>query len=157
MKEHDAIRELLPLAAAEALEEKEQRRIEEHLPACAACTAELERWRALGRGLKRLPTPPAPALLVERTRQQMQVQLAAAAERATKPWVLGFLVALSWTLVAATWPLLRLLAAVVAGWLDPGFRSLWMGVASYTLAGWAAGGLAAIALGWRRAAARRTA
>jgi anti-sigma factor RsiW len=81
MNEHDAMRELLPLAAAEGLDGKEQRLLEEHLHGCAACSAELDRWRTLGHGLRRLPTPQAPAQLVERTRQQIQLQLAAAEER----------------------------------------------------------------------------
>src|SRR5262249_24476685 len=92
MSEHDAIRELLPLAAAAALEERERRQIDAHLRTCADCSAELDRYRALGFGLRRLPTPQAPPLLVERTRQQIQLQLAAAAERAMNPWLLGFLV-----------------------------------------------------------------
>jgi anti-sigma factor RsiW len=155
MNEHDAIRELLPLAASDALDEKEQRRLEEHLRACEACAAELDHWRTLGRGLRRLPTPQVSSVLFERTRQQIQVQLAAEKEHAANPWLMGFLVLLSWTLVVATWPILRLMTQGIASWLDFGFRSMWIGMVSYTLVGWAAGGLAAVALGVRRASARR--
>ena len=157
MNEHDAMRELLPLAAAEGLDGKEQRLLEEHLHGCAACSAELDRWRALGHGLRRLPTPQAPAQLVERTRQQIQLQLAAAKERTTNPWLLGFLVLLSWTLGVATWPVLRLLTQGVTSWLELGFRSAWVSLLGYTLAGWAIGGLAAVAVALRRASARRAA
>jgi anti-sigma factor RsiW len=157
MNEHDAIRELLPLAAADALEEKERRLVEAHLPACADCSAELDRWRALGHGLRRLPTPQAPAALVERTRQQIQLQLAAATGQAANPWLLGFLVLLSWTLTVATWPIVRLLTQGITSWLDLGFRATWISLLGYTLAGWAIGGFAAIAVALRRASTRRTA
>lgn len=157
MNEHDAIRELLPLAAADALDEKERRLVEAHLPACAECSAEFDRWRALGHGLRRLPTPQAPAVLVERTRQQIQLQLAAATGQAANPWLFGFLVLLSWTLAVATWPVVRLLTQGAASWLEWGFRSAWMSLLTYTFAGWAIGGLAAVAVALRRASARRTA
>jgi len=157
MSEHDAIRELLALAAADALEEKERRRVEAHLPGCAECSAKLDRFRVLGHGLRRLPTPQAPAMLVERTRQQIQLQLAAAAEHATNPWLLGFLVLLSWTLTIASWPIVRLLTQGMTSWLDLGFRGAWMNLVIYTLVGWAVGGAVALALALRRASARRTA
>lgn len=157
MTEHDAIRELLALAAADALEEKERRRVEAHLPGCAECSAELDRFRALSHGLRRLPTPQAPAMLVERTRQQIQLQLAAADERATNPWMLGFLVLLSWTLTIASWPIVRLVTQGMTSWLDLGFRSAWVNLVIYTLAGWAMGGAVALAVAVRRASARRTA
>ncbi len=130
MSEHDAIRELLALAAAD---------------------------RVLGHGLRRLPTPQAPAMLVERTRQQIQLQLAAAAEHATNPWLLGFLVLLSWTLTIASWPIVRLVTQGMTSWLDLGFRGAWMNLVIYTLVGWAVGGAVALALALRRASARRTA
>src|SRR5713101_6323667 len=140
MSEHDAIRELLALAAADALEEKERRRVEAHLPGCAECSAKLDRFRVLGRGLRRLPTPQAPAMLVERTRQQIQLQLTAATEQATNPWLLGFLVLLSWTLTIASWPIVRLVTQGMTSWLDLGFRGAWMNLVIYTLVGWAVGG-----------------
>ena len=57
MSEHEAIRKLLALAAAEALEEGELRRVEEHLRECSSCAAEWDAWRALARGMRGLPTP----------------------------------------------------------------------------------------------------
>jgi anti-sigma factor RsiW len=155
MNEHDAMRELLPLAAAEGLDGKEQRLLEEHLHLCAACSAELDRWRALGHGLRRLPTPQAPAQLVERTRQQIQLQLAAAKEHATNPWLLGFLVLLSWTMVIATWPIVRLLTQGVASWLDVRFTATWMDLAWYTVLTWLTAGVAAAVLGWQKRRERR--
>lgn len=156
MNEHDAIRELLPLAAAETLDEKEQRRLEQHLLSCPDCSAELDQWRALGHGLRRLPTPQATAVLLERTRQQMRAQLADAAERSANPWVMGFLVLLSWTFALATWPIVRFLTAGALGWLDMSFRSAWLGLVGYTMLGWIVAAVAAIFLD-RRPAGRRTA
>ena len=157
MSEHDAIRELLPLAAADALDEKELRRVEDHLRTCAACAAELDVWQRLERGLRRLPTPQAPTLLVERTRMQLRAQLAARQEHKSNAWVLGFLVLFSWTLVLATWPVFRLLSSGTASWLDLSFQSAWIAVAGYTLLGWVVGGATAVFIALRQAAARRTA
>lgn len=157
MNAHEEIRELLALAAADALEEGELRHVEEHLRTCAACAAEWEEWRALGRGLKRLPTPQAPATLVERTRLQMQAHLAARKERVWNPWLLGFLVLFSWSLALATWPVVRILSAGALSWLEPSFRSAWVSLAVYTAVGWLVGGVAAVVLAVRQAVARRTA
>jgi len=157
MSEHGAIRELVALAAADALDDKERRQVEAHLRTCADCSAEVDRYRVLASGLRRLPTPQAPPLLVERTRQQIQLQLSAATERATSPWLLGFLALLSWTLTVASWPILRMLTQGVASWLDLSFRTTWMTLLIYTMAGWAMGGAVALAVAWRRASGRRAA
>lgn len=143
LNEHDAIRELLPLAAAGALDEQEEKLLRTHLADCAECTAAFEEWRLLGRGLKRLPVPMASHGLVERTRAQMRAQLAEAAEQRTRPWVLGFLVLLSWTLTAATWPLLRLFSGSFS-WLDLSYRSTWMALGIFTLAGWIAAAIVGV-------------
>ena len=157
MSEHEVIRELLPLAAADTLGEGELRRVEEHLRTCAACAAEWNAWRALERGLRRLPTPQAPAMLVERTRARMYAHLSAREERAVNPWALGILVLVSWTLVLATWPVVRLLSGGVLSWLDLSFQHTWLGLAGYTLAGWVVGGIAALTIGLRHRATRRAA
>ena len=68
MNEHDAMRELLSLAAAGALDAAEQAKLGGHLAGCPACAAELDAWRELAGSLKRLPTPQAPLGLVERVR-----------------------------------------------------------------------------------------
>ena len=157
MNGHERFRELLPLAAAEALDAGERRALERHLAECAACAAEFEEWRALGAGLKRLPTPMAPQTLVERTRLQLEGHLAAEAARRLNPWLVGFAVLLSWTFAVGTWMVFKFLTAGVLSWLDPASRQIWLGLTVYTLAGWAVGGVAAISVGWRRSAARRAA
>lgn len=150
MSEHEAIRELLALAAAEALEESEQRRVEQHSRSCAACAAEWDSWRALERGLRGLPTPQAPAMLVERTRSRVTLELAAIAERRRSHWVMAFLVLFSWTVTLVTWPIVRMLTGGVLSWLDLNFNQTWFGLAAYTVLGWLTAGVAAAVLALRR-------
>jgi len=157
MSEHEAIRKLLALAAAEALEVGELRRVEEHLRECSSCAAEWEAWRALARGMRGLPTPQAPALLVERTRVQMYARLAAGRDRRLNAWLMGFLVLFSWTLVLGTWPVVRMVTTGALSWLDLNFQRTWTGLAGYTLMGWVVGGIAALIIGLRHATARRAA
>src|SRR5207245_8348651 len=116
MSEHEAIRKLLALAAAEALKEGELRRVEEHLRECSSCAAEWDAWRALARGMRGLPTPQAPALLVERTRVQMHARLAAGRDRRLNAWLMGVLVLFRWTRVLRTWPVVRMVRPGALRW-----------------------------------------
>ena len=157
MSEHDAIRELLALAASDMLDAGEQQRVERHLAACAACAAELEGWRALTARLRRLPTPQPPAGLVERTRVRMEAQLSAESERRWNQRVMVFLVLFAWTITLASWPIVRLFSSGVASWLDLRFTNLWIGLAGYTALAWVAAGVAAVTLGLRHRRSGRTA
>jgi len=157
MSEHDAVRELLALAAAGALDAEEQRRIEQHLAGCAACAAELDGWRNLAGALKRLPTPrPSPAL-VEQTRARAEWQLAAAAEHRWSQAVLVFLVLFAWTVTLVSWPIVRLVTGGLLGWLDVRMNQTWASLAGYTALGWLTVGVAALLLGIRHRSARRPA
>ncbi len=157
VNEHDAMRELIALAAADALDEREQALLAEHLRHCQACIAELDEWRALGRGLRRLPTPQVTPQVFERTRQQMELQLATAKENRLNPWLFGTLVLLSWTLTAASWPVLRILTQGATSWMATDIRGIWTGLLGYMVAGWAIGGVMVIALAVKRAGTGRTA
>ena len=150
MNEHESIRELLALAAAGALDEDEQRELGRHLAECSACNAELDAWRGLAASLKRLPTPQAPSMLVERTRSRVALELAAIAERRKSYWVMAFLVLFSWTVTLVTWPVVRLLSGGVLSWLDLGFNQTWFGLAGYTALGWLTAGVAGAVLAVRR-------
>src|SRR5260370_34583386 len=97
MNEHESIRELLALAAAGALDENEQRKLGRHLAECSACNAELDAWRGLAASLKRLPTPQAPSMLVERTRSRVALERAAIAERRESYWAMAVMDIFSWT------------------------------------------------------------
>lgn len=88
---------------------------------------------------------------------QVEGQLAAEAARRSSPWLIGFAILLSWTFAVGTWMVFKFLTAGALSWLDPAARQLWLGLTVYTLAGWAVGGIAAIGVGLRRPAARRTA
>jgi len=50
----ESIPEMLAPAAAGALDDKEERRVEEHAATCAECAAEWGRWKRLGGALHRL-------------------------------------------------------------------------------------------------------
>lgn len=155
--EHDAIRDLLKLAVAGALDQRQQSALDRHLAGCRACAAELDAWRELVGSLKRLPTPQAPAGLVERVRVGVEAQLAAEAERRWNQWVMVFSVLFAWTVTLAGWPIVRLLTRGVAGWLDLHFTQPWLSLVGYTTLSWLTAGVAAIALGLWHRRARRTA
>ena len=60
MSEHDRMRELLALSAADALDSAEERELAEHLKSCAECAAEMELLRELSASLYRLPMLQSP-------------------------------------------------------------------------------------------------
>ena len=153
MNEHEKIRKQLPLASAGALDAAEQRQLDEHLRGCAACAAEAERWTELAGALRRLPTPqPSPAL-VERVRAGSEAVFAATDVEQFNYRLMAFLVLFSWTLVLASWPIVRLLTDGMFGWMN--LQQTWLGLAAYTVLGWMGAGVAAGFLGWRQRAARR--
>jgi anti-sigma factor RsiW len=150
MNEHEIIRQWLALAAAGALEAREQERLDRHLRDCPACAAELDEWQFLTGGLRRLPTPQPPAALVEKTRARCEWQFAAAAEETWNRGVLIFLVLFAWTLTLASWPLVRLATGGLLSWVDPQFSHTWLAMLVYTSLAWVAGGAAAAMLGLRK-------
>jgi anti-sigma factor RsiW len=152
---HERFRELLALAAADALDGGEQRALERHLAECAACAAEFEEWRALSAGLKRLPTPRAPAALVERTHAQIQRKLAARNEDRSRRRVLALLVLFAWAMTIASWPIVRLLSGGVAQVLELGSAPAWMDMIGYATLTWLTAGVAALTLGIARRRERR--
>jgi anti-sigma factor RsiW len=153
MSEHEEIRNLLSLAAAGVLEETEEQRVAVHAARCPECAAELQNWQALAGGLRCLPTPQAPAALVERVRIRAAAELAAQAEERFNHRVLAFLVLFSWTVAFASWPIVRFVIQEVLGWFH--VQQIWFGVVGYTLLGWLTAGVAAGLLGGRARAARR--
>ena len=152
---HDEFRSLMSLAAAGALESAEERRLEQHLSACPACSAEWEGWRALAGGLRRIPTPQPSARLVERTRRLAEAALDEAAEHRWNRTVLIFLLVFSWVLTLLSWPLVRLASGGLLAMLDMHFERAWYGFAIFTTLTWLAGGVAAAMLSMRQRHARR--
>jgi anti-sigma factor RsiW len=116
MSEHETIRELLPLAAAGALDDAELLRVERHAHSCPACRKELDTWAVYTNDLRGLPQPSMPEGLMEKTLARMLEQQAAAAGR---HWNAGLLVALGafgWIVTAALWILVRDLSGGTWTW-----------------------------------------
>ena len=157
MNEHERIREQMPLASAGALDASEERELSQHLAGCAECSAEFERWRELGAGLRRLPTPRAPAALVERTRVQLVAITIERKEQRSTRRTMVWLVLFAWTTVIATWPVLKLISSGAASALDLNFVRTWHVLIGITIFGWVAAGAAAIFLGLRHRQERRLA
>ena len=157
MNEHDAIRELLPLAAAGTLDAAEEARLATHIRLCPDCAANLSVWQQVGADLRRIPTPQAPAALVERTITLAQTRLTQELDRRTERRVVALVIVFSWAFVAASWPLAQLLAHGWQSLLGFGFEQGWENFAVFTAICWLAGGVAAVLLAMRRSHERRLA
>ncbi len=150
MSEHDEIRELLALAAAGALDANEEERIARHMRSCALCSEELDSWKQMALGLRRLPTPQAPRGLVERARARAEARLVEEAEHRWNRSVMIFLIVFAWALTLMSWPVARLLSRGLLGLLDPRLSQAWIGFAGFTTLAWLGGGAAAILLALRQ-------
>jgi anti-sigma factor RsiW len=146
MSEHDEIRELLGLAASGALERDEEERVARHIRSCALCSEELEDWRRIATGLKRLPTPQAPRGLVERARARAEARLAEEAERRWNRGVMIFVIVFAWVITLLSWPLFHLVTYGFLSLVDPGLNKSWIGFAALMTLAWVGGGAAAILL-----------
>jgi anti-sigma factor RsiW len=157
MNEHERIREQMSLASAGALDASEERELSQHLASCSECRAEFEQWRELGAGLRRLPTPQAPAAMVERTRVALVTLTVERREQRSSRRTMIWLVLFAWTTVIATWPVLKLISSGAASALDLDFVRTWHVLVGITILGWVAAGAAAIFLGLRHRQERRLA
>jgi anti-sigma factor RsiW len=157
MNEHDEIRQLLSLAAADALNSREDQRIVAHVRSCAACAEELRQWQEMGAALRRLPTPQAAPSLVARTIAMAQAAFTEESERRFERKMLAVGVVFSWVLVALSWPLAQLFASGWMSLLGVGFAQKWENFAAFTALCWLAGGAAAIFLSRYRQRERRLA
>jgi len=143
------VRDLLPLAAAGALDPGESLRVEAHLRECAACAGEAAGWRTVARELGRLPAPKPSRTLVARTMEAVEQRLTERAERAWNQAALAFLVAFAWTLAVLSWVIVDLVNGVLALRLDLSVGSSATWYAAYLVAGWLSAGAAAMLLGRR--------
>jgi anti-sigma factor RsiW len=157
MNKHKFIREQMPLATAGALDANEERELSAHLAECQDCSAEFERWRELGAGLRRMPTPQAPTALVERVRTSLMAQVMARAEQRSNRRMMAWLVLFGWTTTLATWPILRLVSHDAASWLNVSFVHTYWVLIGFTVLGWLAAAIAAGLLGARHRYERRLA
>ena len=167
MSEHDKIRELLALAAAGALTSAEEKQVAEHVRSCIACSEELEAWQPIASELRRLPTPQPSSWLVRATLARAEAKLAEQAEHDWNRRVVIVVVAFSWLLTIASWPVFRVVRGRFGSLLDPQFGltqfgqtlfgQTWISFAAFIALGWLAGGVAAVMLAFRQRGERRLA
>jgi anti-sigma factor RsiW len=142
MNDHDAIRSLLPAAAADLVGPEEERRIRRHLSQCESCRRERDQWLVVTDGLRRLPQPVIPSGLVERTQTlALQQTKENAAHRELNWWLAGILV---WGWLSNGAVLFSVRAV-----LGIGRPVLWFGI--WMVLAWVTAGSAAVMLGHRTA------
>jgi anti-sigma factor RsiW len=146
MTDHDKIRDLLSLAAADALESNEDRLVSEHVRSCVDCAAQLEEWRLLAGGLRRLPTPQPRGVVVERARAMAQIRLAEQIERKWNRAVMFGLITFAWVLTLMSWPVVKFISGGFLSMLDPRFSHTWLVFGVFTTLVWVGGGAAAVLL-----------
>ena len=155
MSEHDKIRELLALAAADALTSAEEKQVAEHVRSCIACSNELGAWRPIASELRRLPTPQPSSWLVQATLARAEAKLTEQAEHDWNRRGMMALVAFAWLLTIASWLAFRFATGALGSLLDLRFSKTWIIFAAFTALGWLAGAVAAAMLAIRQRSERR--
>ena len=157
MSEHDKIRELLALAAADALTSAEEKQVAEHVRSCVSCSNELDAWRPIATELRRLPTPQPSSWLIQATLARAEAKLADEAEHVWTRHFIILVVTLAWLLTIASWPVFHVASGRFGRVLEPQFSHAWISFAAFTALGWLAGGVAAVMLAIRQCGERRLA
>jgi anti-sigma factor RsiW len=155
MNEHDAVRSLLALAAAGALDNEEQARVSRHTAACSSCRQELEAWGGYAAGMRRLGQPHAPAWLAERTHARILRQRSDAAERRRRATTLVALSLFAWSVSLATWLGARVLAGNSVAPVPAEYLQLSIWSLGSTVLVWMTVTAAAVMLAKRPSRARR--
>jgi len=155
--EHNRIRSLLALAASGALDPAEETLVGNHVRNCPECSAQLDEWRALAQGLRRLPTPQISAQALQRTVALVREASAAESERRTTRKILAPLLAFSWLLTVLSWPLFRIASGGLRVLFDIHFAHDWRAFAVFLAWTWVAGGVAAFVLSSHQQRHRRLA
>jgi hypothetical protein len=131
MSEHDEIRELLPLAAAEALDAAEDRRVREHVSRCSSCASELQGFRRLTKALQQLPAPEPSRALLGRTRALLERESTSLADSPLSVGGVALLVVFAWIWTASSGPLLGwLFPFLTEPFAAPFHRWFWLGLLS---------------------------
>jgi anti-sigma factor RsiW len=157
MSEHDKIRELLALAAADALTSAEENKVAEHVRSCIACSNELEAWQQTASKLRRLPTPQPSSWLVQATLARAEAKLTEQAEHDWNRHVVIFVGVFAWLLMIGSWPVFHFVSGRFGSLLGPQFTRTWISFAAFTALGWLAGGVAAVMLAIQQRGERRLA
>jgi hypothetical protein len=118
MNQHNKVNRLLNLSAAGALDENEQKQVQDHIVQCDSCRTELSDWVLLADALKRLPTPQAPAALIFRMHRLLDLRMACQRESRWNWAILSFLVLFSWMVAVLNWFFMQLFDIPLARWLD---------------------------------------
>jgi hypothetical protein len=157
MNDHDKIRELLALSVADALTQAEEEQVMNHARSCAECSSELDSWRLLAAGMRRLPTPQPRPLIVERARARAEIRFAEETENRWHRIVMIGVILFAWALTLMSWPVVRLVSGGLLGMLDPRLNHAWLGFAVFTTIIWMTGGAAAVFLSLQQRRERRLA
>ena len=160
MSEHDKIRELLALAAADALTSAEEKQVAEHVRSCVACSNELGAWRPVASELRRLPTPQPSSWLAQATLARAEAKLTEQAEHDWNRRLMIVVVAFAWVLTIASWAVFHVVSERFERLLGPQFSHTffsqtlfsqrWISFAAFTALEWIAGGVAAVMLAIRQ-------
>jgi hypothetical protein len=105
---------------------------------------------ALGRELRRLPTPMAPDALVARVRRLAHLELAEQADERLNGLVVAFLLFFSWTVSLVSFLAVRLLRAGSVDLLGIATGSAFSWSAAYFAAAWVSGAAVLVLLGLHR-------
>src|ERR1700751_1893383 len=157
MSEHYKIRELLALAAADALTSAEEKQVAEHVRSCIACSNELEAWRPIASELRRLPTPQPSSWLGQATLARAEAKFTEQAEHDWNHRLMIVVVAFAWLLTFACWAVFHVVSGRLGRLLGPEFSQTWISFAAFTALEWLAGGVAAVMLAIRQRGERRLA
>ena len=157
MSEHDKIRELLALAAADALTSAEEKQVAEHVRSCIACSNELAAWPPIASELRRLPTPQPSSWLVQATLARAEAKLTEQAEHDWNRRVITVVVVFAWLLTIANWLIFHFVSPYFGSLVGPQFSHTWISFAAFTALGWLAEGVATVMLALRLRNERRLA
>jgi anti-sigma factor RsiW len=116
MNEHIRIRGLLALYLTKSLSREEEAGVDQHLPACSDCRAELVTLRMITGDLKSMPAPRPSFGLAQRTRARIACEMAAKAERRQNQRMLAWVIGFAWIFTGLTFMAGRFLVPEVAAW-----------------------------------------
>jgi len=96
MNTHSKVRDLLALAASGLLSDAEEKLVHQHLQECAACAAELDRWRLITGALSQRPAPQFSASLAQQTVSRVKDAYSAQSEKRVSAFFLSFAIGFGW-------------------------------------------------------------
>jgi anti-sigma factor RsiW len=104
------------LYLTKSLSREEEAGVDQHLPACSDCRAELVTLRMITGDLKSMPAPRPSFGLAQRTRARIACEMAAKAERRQNQRMLAWVIGFAWIFTGLTFMAGRFLVPEVAAW-----------------------------------------